>query len=77
MTERSQIRRHPERAVHGEAALILAEGLAAHVGFCQDGQPFVIPLAYHYDPAAPTTSICTPPRPAAPCNTSAPAPPRV
>ena len=53
MTERSQIRRHPERAVPGEAALILAEGLVAHVGFCQDGQPFVIPLAYHYDPSAP------------------------
>ena len=53
MNERSHIRRHPERAVPEEAGRILAEGAVAHLGFCQDGQPFVIPLAYHYDPGTP------------------------
>jgi nitroimidazol reductase NimA-like FMN-containing flavoprotein (pyridoxamine 5'-phosphate oxidase superfamily) len=50
---RSTIRRHPERAVPEEAAEILAAGLVAHVGFCDEGQPFVIPMSYHYDPARP------------------------
>lgn len=50
---RSAIRRHPERAVPQEAAAILAAGIVAHVGFCDDGQPFVIPMSYHYDPRRP------------------------
>lgn len=50
---RSSVQRHPERAVPDEAAAILAAGMVAHVGFCQNGQPYVIPMTYHYDPAAP------------------------
>lgn len=52
-TERTRIRRHPERAVPAEAPEVLAQGMVAHVGFCQDGQPVVMPLAYHFDPATP------------------------
>ena len=50
MNQRTRINRHPERAVTEEAAEILTRGLVAHVGFCQDGQPFVMPFSYHYDP---------------------------
>lgn len=53
MTERTRIRRHPERAVPHEWQDILAQGMVAHVGFVQDGQPFVLPFSYHYDPAQP------------------------
>jgi len=53
MTERSQIKRHPERSVPDETPEILAQGLVAHVAFCDDGQPFVIPFSYHYDPTKP------------------------
>ena len=47
---RTKIRRHPERAlaVPDEAAMILAEATVAHVGFVQDGQPFVVPLTFLY-----------------------------
>ncbi len=51
--ERSQLRVHAERAVPEEAAEILAAGLVVQVGFAIDGQPFVIPMAYHFDPARP------------------------
>jgi uncharacterized protein len=50
---RARLRRHPERAVPEETQAILAAGLVAHVGFVAAGQPFVIPMAYHYDPATP------------------------
>ncbi len=50
---RSQVRRHPERAVPDEAAEIFAAGLVAHVGFVEDGEPVVIPMSYHYDPSVP------------------------
>jgi uncharacterized protein len=53
MTERSQIKRHPERSIPDEVPEILAEGLVANVAFCDDGQPFVIPFSYHYDPTKP------------------------
>lgn len=53
MSERARIRRYPQRAVPDQAANILARGLVAHVGFCQDGQPVVIPLSYHYDATEP------------------------
>jgi hypothetical protein len=36
-----------------EAAKILAAGFVAHVGFVQDGQPFVIPLGYQFSPETP------------------------
>jgi len=50
---RAQLQRHPERAVPEEAQAILAAGLVAHVGFVERGQPYVIPMAYHYDPTTP------------------------
>ena len=53
MSERARIRRHPESAIPDEAEAILAEGLVAHVGFCEGTQPFVIPFSYHYDPIRP------------------------
>jgi nitroimidazol reductase NimA-like FMN-containing flavoprotein (pyridoxamine 5'-phosphate oxidase superfamily) len=52
-TYRATIRAHPERSVPEEASAILAAGLVAHVGFVEDGQPFVIPMSYHYDLAEP------------------------
>ena len=54
-SERTRIRNHPERAVPDESAEILAQGQVAHVGFIADGQPFVVPLTYHFDPQSPNT----------------------
>lgn len=51
--ERTTIRNHPERSAVEETTAILAAGLVAEVGFVVDGQPFVIPMTYHYDPATP------------------------
>jgi len=42
------IRQHPERAVPDRAREFLAQGYVAHVGFEQDGRPYVIPMLYHY-----------------------------
>jgi nitroimidazol reductase NimA-like FMN-containing flavoprotein (pyridoxamine 5'-phosphate oxidase superfamily) len=53
MSERTRIRRHPERAVPEATAGILEQGYVVHVGFVEDGCPFVIPLMYHFDPATP------------------------
>jgi len=50
---RARIRTHADRSVPGETAEILAEGRVAHLGFVVDGQPFVIPMGYHFDPAEP------------------------
>ncbi len=52
-TERTRIRNHPERAVPEQASEILAQGMVAHVGFVEDGIPYVIPLSYHYDKGVP------------------------
>ena len=51
---RTRLRQHPERAATDEASQILAEGIVAHVGFVEDGQPFVVPMTYHFDAADPT-----------------------
>ncbi len=48
------VRVHADRGVPEEAAAILAEGLVAHVAFAMDGQPYVMPMSYHFDPARPT-----------------------
>jgi nitroimidazol reductase NimA-like FMN-containing flavoprotein (pyridoxamine 5'-phosphate oxidase superfamily) len=50
-TERTRVRRFPERAREDRAALdaILDAGVVAHVGIVDDGQPFVIPMAYARD----------------------------
>ena len=53
VTDRTHIRNHPERAVPDEAAEILSAGFVAHVGFVEDGQPFVIPFSYLYDASKP------------------------
>src|SRR5512146_191464 len=47
-TERSQLRRLPNRGSHELETIhkILDAGFLAHVGFCVDGQPFVIPTLY-------------------------------
>lgn len=51
--ERSRLRQLRERSVPDEVPDILAEGRVAHLGFSVDGQPFVIPLLYHYERARP------------------------
>ncbi|HEU5039593.1 MAG TPA: pyridoxamine 5'-phosphate oxidase family protein [Gemmatimonadales bacterium] len=50
---RSTVRVHPDREATEEAAEFLAAGHVAHVGFEVDGQPYVIPMTYQFDPAAP------------------------
>ena len=52
-TERTRIRNHPERAVPEMAAEILSQGYVAHVGFVDGGEPYVIPLSYHYTEETP------------------------
>jgi nitroimidazol reductase NimA-like FMN-containing flavoprotein (pyridoxamine 5'-phosphate oxidase superfamily) len=53
MSPRSTIRTHADRSVPEEAAKILAEGYVAHVGFVEEGQPYVIPVGYQFSPATP------------------------
>jgi nitroimidazol reductase NimA-like FMN-containing flavoprotein (pyridoxamine 5'-phosphate oxidase superfamily) len=53
MFARATIRRHPERGVSERAAAILTEAHVAHVAFVEEGQPFVIPMGYHFDPTTP------------------------
>jgi uncharacterized protein len=38
--------------VPDEAAAILAAARVAHVGFAVDGQPYVLPMTYHWDATA-------------------------
>jgi uncharacterized protein len=47
-TPRTTLQRHPERGSHDRAAIdaILDEGLVAHVGFCAEGSPVVVPMSY-------------------------------
>ena len=47
-TDRTRVRRHPERGVYERAPIdaILDEALICHVGFVIDGQPFVIPTIH-------------------------------
>ena len=52
MDERARLRMHSERSVPGEVDAILTAGRVAHLGFEIDGQPYVIPMLYHYDPPA-------------------------
>jgi uncharacterized protein len=44
----TKIRQHSERAVPDRAQEFLAQGYVAHVGFEQDGRPYVIPMLYHF-----------------------------
>lgn len=50
---RTSIRQHPERAVHERAQEFLSQAMVAHVGFEQDGKPYVIPTLYHYSAERP------------------------
>ena len=47
-TQRTKVRRLSKRAVYEKESVhqILDEGFLCHVGFVQDGQPFVIPTLY-------------------------------
>jgi len=47
-TQRSELRRIPARGSHEAAVIheILDAGFLAHVGFCVEGQPFVVPTLY-------------------------------
>jgi uncharacterized protein len=47
-TERTRVRRLPERAAYDRQTVhaILDEGFVCHVGFVVDGQPYVIPTGY-------------------------------
>ena len=47
-TKRTELRRMPLRASYDRETIdrILDEGFLANVGFCKDGQPFVIPTLY-------------------------------
>jgi hypothetical protein len=51
LTERTQLRRIPDRGSHDWVTItqILDAGFLAHFGFCLDGQPFVIPTLYGRD----------------------------
>lgn len=48
LTDRSTVRRLPQRGAYDSKTIhaILDAGFLAHVGFCIDGQPFVIPTLY-------------------------------
>jgi nitroimidazol reductase NimA-like FMN-containing flavoprotein (pyridoxamine 5'-phosphate oxidase superfamily) len=47
-TERTQVRRLPERGAYDRATVhaILDEAFICHVGFVVDGQPYVVPTGY-------------------------------
>ena len=50
-SKRTELRRIPDRGSHDWETIhqILDAGFLAHVGFCVDGQPFVIPTLYGRD----------------------------
>ena len=51
LTKRTELHRIPDRGSHDWATInqILDAGFVAHVGFCLDSQPFVIPTLYGRD----------------------------
>jgi uncharacterized protein len=51
LTKRTELHRRPERGSHDWETIrqILDAGFLAHVGFCVEGQPFVIPTLYGRD----------------------------
>ena len=48
VTDRTRVRRHPERGLFDRAALyaILDEGFVCHIAFAVEGQPYAIPTGY-------------------------------
>ena len=53
MPAHAVIHAHAERDSTDDAPRILASGVVAHVGFVERGEPVVIPMTYHADPAEP------------------------
>ena len=53
LTKRTELHRLPDRGAHDRETIyqILDAGFLAHVGFCVEGQPFVIPTLYGRDGA--------------------------
>src|SRR5713226_1461716 len=51
LTKRTELRRLPDRGSHDWETInqILDAGIVAHIGFCVDSQPFVIPTLYGRD----------------------------
>ena len=49
----TKVLQHPERAVPQRAQEFLAQGRIAHIGFVQDGLPYVVPTLYQYSPEQP------------------------
>ncbi len=45
----TEVKQHPERAVHQRAHEFLQTGRVAHVGFEFEGRPYVIPTLYQFD----------------------------
>jgi len=48
-THRTQIRRHPERAVPERIEEFLRAGLMAHIAYVEEGEPRTIPFLYLYE----------------------------
>jgi hypothetical protein len=48
-TDRTRIRRHPDRAVPDRIEEFLRAGLVAHVAYVDGGEPRTIPFFYHYE----------------------------
>ena len=49
--DRIRVKREPQRGRYDRETIdaILDEGLICHLGFEVDGQPYVIPMLYHYE----------------------------
>lgn len=47
------IHQHAERTVPDRSSEFLAQGHVAHIGFVQEGLPYVIPVLYQYSPERP------------------------
>lgn len=49
----TKVQQHPERTVPERWQEFLAQGMVAHIGFEQDGLPYVIPTLYQYSTEQP------------------------
>jgi len=49
----TSVQQHPERTAPERWQQFLSQGMVAHIGFQQDGLPYVIPMLYHYSPEHP------------------------
>lgn len=55
---RDKIMQHPERSRPELADAILQQGYVVHVAYQEAGQPYVIPMSYHYTPAVGEQPAC-------------------